>query len=409
LSASFSAVADTGKWPVKFAGHAKYFYVLTSYPDDSLFSDLIGSSGQDHQADVRLKFSTRQDDWDFKMDYQLIGVQGDTLELRTALNGGILPGRIINDDRRWFDLSHTIHEGDRSALVHRLDRISIGYTGTNTVVRFGRQAISWGNGMLFTAMDIFNPFDPAAVDKEYKTGDDMLYGQYLFSNGSDLQAVAVVRRDPFSGEIESDQSSLAVKYHGFAGMNEFDLLLSRHFHDTVFSIGGVMNAGGAVLRGDITVTDTDLDTYLSAVASLSYSWVLGGKNWTGVLEYYRNGFGQENGLYAPADLASNPDLLLRLERGEVFSLARNYLAASATIEMTPLFHLTPNIFINLDDPSLLAQFVASWDWKQDLQLLAAVNIPIGPPGSEYGGIESGVEDRFFSSGPSLFARLAWYF
>jgi hypothetical protein len=137
--------------------------------------------------------------------------------------------------------------------------------------------------------------------------------------------------------------------------------------------------------------------------------LLGGKNWSGVLDFDRNGFGQKNGRYAPADLAANPDLLLRLERGEVFSLARNYLAASATIEMTPLFLLIPNFFINLDDPSMLAQLVVTWDWKQDLQVLAALNVPVGPPGSEYGGIESGIEDRFFSSGPSLFAQLAWYF
>ncbi len=401
--------AETDIWPLELAGHAKYFYNLTSYPHNSFFDDLVGATGQDHQVDVRLKFSTRHDSWDFMADFQLIGVHGDTLALRSSLSGGIIPGRIINDDRRWFDLSHTIDEGERYALVQRLDRISVGYTGANAVLRFGRQAISWGNGMLFTAMDIFNPFDPAAVDKEYKTGDDMVYGQYLFSNGGDLQAVAVVRRNPFSGEVESEQSSFAVKYHGFAGMNEFDLLLANHFDDTVIGVGGVLNVRGAVARGDVIVTNTHRDSYISAVASLSYSWVLGGKNWSGILEYHRNGFGQKNGAYSPADLAANPDLLLRLERGEVFSLARNYLAASATIELTPLFLLSPNFFINLDDPSLLAQVVASWDWKQNIQIIAALNIPIGPPGSEYGGIASGVEDRFFSSGPSLYAQLAFYF
>ena len=49
---------------------------------------------------------------------------------------------------------------NKNASLVRLDRISIGYTGEKTVLRFGRQAISWGNGLLFTPMDIFNPFDP---------------------------------------------------------------------------------------------------------------------------------------------------------------------------------------------------------------------------------------------------------
>jgi hypothetical protein len=74
-----------------------------------------------------------------------------------------------------------------------------------------------------------------------------------------------------------------------------------------------------------------------------------------------------------------------------------------------LLNVTPNFFINLSDPSALAQVVADYAWKQDIQLLAAVNIPIGPDDSEYGGIESGVTGTYYSYGPSMFAQLAWYF
>ncbi len=275
--------------------------------------------------------------------------------------------------------------------------------------RFGRQAISWGNGMVFSPMDIFNPFDPAAVDKEYKTGDDMLYGQYLFNNGSDMQGVAVVRRNPLTGDVDKDQSSLAFKYHGFVGMNEFDLLVAEHYADRVIGAGGTLSLGGAVVRGDLTWTRTGLDDVFSAVSSLSYSWTWGGKNVSGLLEYYYNGFGQRHSDYSTQSLLQNPDLLRRIERGELFTLARHYVAASAMIEITPLFLLTPNLFVNLEDPSALLQVVAQFDWKQNLQLLGALNIPIGASGTEYGGIEAPVDGQYFSSGPGLFAQLAWYF
>jgi len=277
------------------------------------------------------------------------------------------------------------------------------------VWRFGRQAISWGNGMLFTPMDVFNPFDPAAVDKEYKTGDDMLYGQYLLDSGNDIQGVAIVRRDLRTGDVESDQSSYALKYHGFMGMNEFDLLAAQHYGDQLLGLGGIFNIGGAVWRGDLTWTNTDLDTVISAASSLSYSWNWGGKNISGVVEYYYNGFGQKDGAYSSTDLLGNPDLLRRIERGELFTLARHYIAASATIEMTPLLMVIPNLFLNLEDPSALAQVVVQYDWKQDLMVLAALNLPIGPDGSEYGGPEAPAEGRYFSTGPSIFAQLAWYF
>ena len=62
-------------------------------------------------------------------------------------------------------------------------------------MKFGRQAITWGNGLFYAPMDLVNPFDPATIDTEYKAGDDMLYLQYLQDNGNDLQAAVVVRRD----------------------------------------------------------------------------------------------------------------------------------------------------------------------------------------------------------------------
>ncbi|MCW8873845.1 MAG: hypothetical protein OQK01_14630 [Xanthomonadales bacterium] len=391
-------------------GHVKYRFIHQSFPDDSVYRDLLGSAAIDQYLETRLKLAARRERWDLKADYQLIAIHADTLPLAEQLPGSALPvNAVINDDRRWWNLTYGFGDSSRTAFVHRLDRLSIGFTSERTAWRFGRQAISWGNGMVFTPMDVFNPFDPAAVDREYKTGDDMLYGQYGFDNGNDLQGVAVVRRDPFTGRVEMDHSSLAFKYHGFLGMNEYDLLAAEHYGDRILGLGGNLALGGAVWRGDLTWTRTDRDDLLSAVTSLSYSWNWGARNISGVLEFYHNGFGQENSAYAPADLLRNPDLLRRVERGELFTLARNYLALSATIEMSPLFLLTPNLFVNLDDPSALAQLVAQCDVRQNLLFIAALNIPIGPAGSEYGGIESPVDGRYFASGPGLFAQIAWYF
>jgi hypothetical protein len=308
-----------------------------------------------------------------------------------------------------MDLTHVIRDEGRFAALVRLDRLSVGYTGERGVVRIGRQAITWGNGMVFTPMDIFNPFDPAAVDKEFKTGDDMLYGQYLRGNGDDVQGVLVVRRDPLTGEVESEEGSLAGKYHGIAGGSEFDALLAVHYDDELLGGGGNISLGGAVWRGDLVLTRTEEGTVASGVTSLSYSWIWGGKNWSGVLEYFHSGFGQGACDYAPESLADNPELLERLARGELFTLGRDYLAASALIEVTPLFLLTPNLFANLADPSALLQVVTQNDLREDLVLLGALNVPIGPPGSEYGGIESGVPGLYLSSGPSVFVQLNWYF
>ena len=145
------------------------------------------------------------------------------------------------------------------------------------------------------------------------------------------------------------------------------------------------------------------------MAGVSYSGVVGGHNWTGFMEYYFNGYGQQDGDYSPSSISENTELLKRLARGELFNLGRHYLGMSVSVEMTPLLILTPNIFMNLADPSALAQLVISYDWKQALQVLAALNVPVGPDGSEYGGIETVQEGKYFSTDLSVFAQLAWYF
>jgi hypothetical protein len=408
------AVNDSGAWDSSdtwtLGGHAKYQFIYTSIPADSAFDVYLGGRAIDHNLETRLSLAARRGSWEFNAHPQLIAVHSDRLGGLRQLTAVTDPGAsVISDARRWFNLTHELTNEGKNAALLRLDRLNVSYVGDKTVLRFGRQAISWGNGLLFTPMDIFNPFDPAAVDKEYKTGDDMLYGQYLLDNGSDLQGVAVVRRDAVNGDVDGDVSSVAAKYHGFAAGGEYDVLAARHYGDTLLALGFSADIGGAVWRGDLVWTDSRHGGRWSAVAGASYSGVTGGHNWTGFVEYFYNGFGQPGGDYSPAELASNPELLRRLARGELFTLGRHYLGVSLTIEMHPLLNVTPNFFINLSDPSALAQVVAAYAWKQDIQLLAAVNIPIGADGSEYGGIESGVPGAYYSYGPSVFAQLAWYF
>ena len=390
-------------------GHAKYFFVLNTFPDDSLFLDYLDTPSVDHNGDLRLKFSGQEGSVSASADYQLVLQHGDSVALINNSPGSVLSTRRVpNDDHRLLDLTHVIHQDDDTVLTHRLDRLYVDMTGRKAVARIGRQAISWGNGMFYTPMDFFNPFDPSAVDKEYKTGDDMLYGQYLLDSGDDLQAVWVVRRD-MNGDVSSGVDSIAAKYHGFIAGYEYDLLLSQHFEDVILGAGGIANLGGAVWRGDITLTDTQTETVMSLVTSLTYSWVGWGKNTSGVLEYFYNGFGISDGDYSPTALANNPDLVSRIVRGELFTLGRHYIVGSAMIEMTPLWMLTPNVFLNASDGSFLAQLVSSYDFKQDWQLLAALSLPVGSAGTEYGGIDSGVPGKPLSYGLNVFAQLAWYF
>ena len=383
----------------ELGGHTKLRVTGQTYPDDSLYRERLGISAVDASASLRLKFAAFSGRWSFDSAYQLVGLRADTLPLTG------LP----DDDRRWLDLTHVISRDDDSALLHRLDRLWVGYASEKTVVRFGRQALSWGNGLAYAPLDLVNPFDPTAIDTEYKAGDDMLYLQYLQDSGNDLQAAWVLRREPITGDVDTAASTLALKYHGFAGTAEFDLLVARSYDDTVLGLGFSRGIGGAVWSADLAVTDTARDRYVQVVSNVLYSWTFADRNMSGGLEYYFNGFGQKGGRYALPALEENPDLLARLGRGELFALGRHYLSANVLVEMSPLWSLTPTLLCNLEDPSALFQLRTAYSLGDNLTFLGSIDLPIGPSGSEFGGIDAGMPDRYLSRDAGVFLQFAWYF
>lgn len=394
LLLAFPAVAADGK--TEFGGHTKLRVVGQSYPSDSIYNDLFASHSTNIQGDLRLNLEHRRGGWTFDSNYQLVALSGEPL---------LLP----DDSRRLFDLTSVVDQGSESALLHRLDRLWVGYTTDKTVVRFGRQALSWGNGIFYAPMDLVNPFNPASVDTEYKAGDDMLYLQYLKDSGADVQGAYVVRRDIQSHDVEVDAATIAMKHHGFGGESEYDVLVARHYGDDVLGFGLSRSIGGAHWSSDFVVTDTDRDTVLQLSTNLSYSWMWAGRNMSGVVEYHFNGFGQHSGDYSPSSLLQNPDLFRRMGRGESFTLGRHYLAGSVIVELTPLWTITPLLLMNISDPSGLLQIATNYSLTDNITLLGSLNLPLGDNGSEFGGIESGLLDRYLSTGAGFYAQFAWYF
>ena len=102
-------------WSV--GGHAKYRFLYQTWPADSLFRDVLGSTSADHFFETRLKLAASRDRWDLQADYQFIAAHADTLQLAERLPGSFLPsGEIASDDRRWWNLTYAFGDGDRSAI-----------------------------------------------------------------------------------------------------------------------------------------------------------------------------------------------------------------------------------------------------------------------------------------------------
>jgi hypothetical protein len=94
----------------------------------------------------------------------------------------------------------------------------------------------------------------------------------------------------------------------------------------------------------------------------------------------------------------------------VFSTRRDYLAGGMTLEVTPLFDLSPSLIVNLDDGSLLALVAATYSLADNVTLAAGVQAPIGRARTEFGGLPLSASSPTLLAPPSqIYLQLRRYF
>lgn len=418
------SLPDTKKWSDVFdsswGGRVKTTGWV-SWPDnDGIYKPVGTGTFYDGSANLRLINDTFISNWGhFEFHNETVLAAGDTIrkyddlkDLFPGLPEDTLPGAPFDDDRRLMDLSWTISEGNNYRLLNRIDRLNLAFQRPWGTIRAGRQALTWGNGKIFNPMDLFNPFSPTQIDRDYKVGDDMVTGQFPVNQiGGELQLAYVARRNPDTEAISSTQSSLGAKMHFAAGETEFDTMASKHYEDYVVGVGGRGYLGNAAWNIDATWTflkDDDAGNqsdYLSLVADLDYSWTWWGKNIYGLLEFYFNGLGENN--YSDALL--NPATTERLSRGELFAVGRYYMSGEIQLELHPLFKVFFGAINNIEDPSGILQPRAVYEIAQNLQFTLGANVTYGAKGTEFGGYKIPGTDIQTRSANNVYAWLTYYF
>ena len=403
----------------EWSGHIRV-RTMASWPDDDSFFKIVDTdTSHDANAELRLKGKLFLEDWGyFDIHYETVVTGGETRERIEAIKK-LFPafsdeefflGKPIDDDRRLMDLTKIISENESRVAYHRIDRLSLTLLPEWGTARIGRQVITWGNGFLFNPMDLFNPFAPTDIERDYKIGDDMITAQLAAASIGDFEFLYVPRRAPDDREVEWDsQSSLAAKFHFARGTTEFDLMAARHFRDHVIGIGSTGYIADAAWRADATWTflhdGHKRDGYLSFVANMDYSWVWRQRNFYGFVEFYYNGLGEDD----PSEALTNPDVIARFERGELFTLGRTFLSGTVQVELHPLFNVFATVINNLNDPSGIFQPRATWDFREDMQITFGANLAFGGGGTEFGGFKIPGTELVAATPNSAFVWLTYYF
>lgn len=155
---------------------------VTGYGETSYFQPVGTGMGLDGASSARLTDKiTISDNLYVEAHYEAALKFGDTHKKQANL-GKKFPAlfRALSSDawdidkRRVFDLTKTSKETDDYILWNRLDRLFVSLKLSWGDIMAGRQAVTWGNGMIFNPMDLFNPFSPSDILRDYKMGDNLV-------------------------------------------------------------------------------------------------------------------------------------------------------------------------------------------------------------------------------------------
>ena len=399
------ALAAWGTSATEFDARVKWFTTAQRLPSSDVLRDVTNkATPTDHSADLRLMWRRNIGPLKAMVDHSTIALFGDSIAAFDDPEAS-LDQAPSGDERRLFGLTGELNDGDRHRLFHRLDRFALEYRSRRWGITMGRQAVSWGSGLVFHPMDLFNPFAPTTVDRDYKAGDDMILVERLFEGGSDLQLLAVGRRSE-GGDASADASSLAVKYKTFVRQGEVELLAARHYGGEAFGLGLRVPVGTALLRADVMGVEDAGGWTLSGVVNVDTSIPVRGNPVYVFAEYFRNGFGVAR---IPADLDALPEGLdQRLGRGETFTLMRDYLAAGVQFRWHALVSQSFSLIVNVHDTSSLAQMSLAYDPGDASELQAGVIALLGGHGDEFGRLPA--EDGLtVGGGLRAYVRFAYYF
>jgi len=297
-------------------------------------------------------------------------------------------------------------DGNRFFWRHEIDRALVAIHPGWGEITLGRQAIGLGRGVMFGAVDVFAPFSPTEVDREWRRGVDGLRVEYHTSPTSSVEFLSAF------GE-SWDESAMLARVRGYIGDFDGSLIIGKRADD--FMAGGVLSAILGDAEGHIELAlfntpesqaDGGLfgkdDLVLKAVLGGSYTFSIG-NGLTLVGEYHYSGFGAED-TDDLAKLASNADFQKRYLRGDMQILGRHAIGLQGSYPVNEVWTASLLALQNPSDGSGLISPGLRWDASKNLTLLMNAFFPWGE-GAQWNRVAS----EYGSSPTSIYLQANWYF
>jgi hypothetical protein len=279
---------------------------------------------------------------------------------------------------RYTSLSWDLEETEDFLWVHEFDRLAATISLWKMDFVFGRQAITWGTGRFWQPTDLFSPFGPLQVDREFKAGTDAARIVLALDDFTQAEFVWAFGRD-----ADPDRSAGMGRCRTL--IKDYDVSLLGGWVQTDI-VGGADFAGGLAgtgigVHGEVLFNHVkDGTDTLDLLVGWDYRFPGKGPYLLG--EYYYYGAGAANTEDLNQVLSDNR----LLSRGTLL-LGRHNLALGASYEIFPILTGMFNVLVNLTDPSATLNPVLEYSVADNAVATAGCTIPLGeapgfilPPG-----------------------------
>ena len=112
-----------------------------------MYREPLGNRRNDSSADLRSMLQHDVGSWSFEAAHTTVVLHGDAIMLGQTTAGA--EQVVVSDDLRLLNLTDELNEGGGIETLHRLDRLNAQWRSDHWAVTVGRQAVSWGSGIVF--------------------------------------------------------------------------------------------------------------------------------------------------------------------------------------------------------------------------------------------------------------------
>ena len=353
---------------------------------------------------LRLGLNVRHSD---RMDFELAYEQRARWISGSGLGVGssFLPSK-APAPYRLTQLDWEISADDDSFYNHEIDRGLVAFHPEWGEVIIGRQAIGLGRGVLFGAVDVFSPFSPLEVDREWRRGVDAVRAEYRLSTTSSAEIIGAF------GETW-EQSAVLGRVRGYMGNIDGSLIFGKRAEDLMAGTAVSTIVKEAEVHAEFALFDTpeeQSDGGLWGDSRLAGKTVLGssytfdiGKGLTLLLEHHYSGFGVKNAEDALTRLKSS-DFQERFLRGDIQILGRQAIAGQASYPFDDATNGSLLVLTSPTDGSGVVSPSLRLDINKNTTLVGSAFIPWGDE-SDQGRLES----EYGATAASLYVQLNMYY